>query len=97
MIPLGMTLLFGVALSGVIAFVLMGLDKYRSRREGRRRIPEATLLLWCACLGGLGGWLGMQVFRHKTRHPRFSIGVPVMMLAQLALLALYFRYAIGGA
>ena len=68
------------------AFVLMGVDKYRAIRK-KWRIPERTLLGACALFGALGGYLGMQVFRHKTRHFRFSIGVPLMLAAQIALLA----------
>lgn len=60
-------LLWGLCLVlNVGTFVLFGVDKLQSRRPGRRRIRERTLL-WCVFLGGmLGGWLAMGVFRHKT-------------------------------
>ena len=51
----------------------------------RRRIPEATLLLLAAAGGSLGCWLGMALFRHKTRHRKFTLGLPLILLAQLAL------------
>jgi len=67
------------------AFVLCLADKRRARQR-RWRVPEATLLLLSA-LGGSGGLLlGMLLFRHKTRHLKFTLGVPLMLLAQLALL-----------
>ena len=84
--PLGTVLLLWLAAINLIAFLLMGVDKYRAIRK-KWRIPERTLLGACALFGALGGYLGMQVFRHKTRHFRFSIGVPLMLAAQIALLA----------
>lgn len=69
----------------VFSFSLMGIDKRRARR-GAWRISERALLLSCACFGALGGLTGMRLFRHKTRHARFAVGVPLMLLMQLALL-----------
>lgn len=91
MTSLDSTIVFGLAVANVLAFTLMGVDKWRARRRGPR-IPEAALLTLCACFGGLGSWLGMQVFRHKTSKRRFVFTVPVMMLLQIALVTLYFRY-----
>lgn len=91
MTALDWTIVAAFLIANMGAFTLMGVDKAKAKR-GSRRIPESTLLLWCGLLGGLGGWLGMQTFRHKTRHKRFTLTVPVMMLLQLVLLAVYFRY-----
>lgn len=91
MTTLDYVILGGYALMTVIAFVVMGVDKWKAAR-GRFRISERALLTLCACFGGLGGWTGMQVFRHKLRKPKFSIGVPVMMLLQIVLLTFYFGY-----
>ena len=89
MSSLDATLLLGVALANTVAFALMGIDKHRAR-QGSWRIPEGTLLLWCALFGSVGGWLGMRTFRHKTRHTKFTIAVPLMALLQLVLLIVYF-------
>lgn len=70
----------------LLSFALMGIDKHCARR-GRRRVPERTLLLAAACFGGLGGVLGMRVFRHKTRHKRFRWSFPALLILQAALLA----------
>lgn len=51
----------------------------------RRRIPERVLLGWAAAGGALGGILAMQLFRHKTLHRHFSVGMPVMLAVQLLL------------
>ncbi|NCB17537.1 MAG: DUF1294 domain-containing protein [Synergistales bacterium] len=72
----------------VFAFVLMGWDKLMAKASVRR-IPENTLLLVALAGGGAGAFLGMKLFRHKTRHPRFSVGLPVMALIQAGALA-YF-------
>ena len=71
----------------VAAFILMGVDKARARR-GAWRIPEATLFLFAALMGGVGGTLGMFFFRHKTKHWYFRLGFPALAAVQLALLAL---------
>lgn len=62
----------------VIAFVAYGVDKYKARR-GMWRIKESTLLLLAAVGGAAGAYAGMRVFRHKTRHARFKILVPLCL------------------
>ncbi len=63
-------------LINLVGFFLYGLDKAKAKRKGGR-IPERTLL-WVACIGGGAGcWLGMVLFRHKTKHIRFKILVPL--------------------
>lgn len=73
-----------VLLMSVAAFVLMGVDKGRARRKGRR-IPERTLFLSALLGGSPGAVLGMWTFRHKTRHWYFKYGMPAILLAQGAL------------
>lgn len=69
-------------------FVLMGLDKwisiYNSKGNDLRRIPENTLL-GIAVFGGIGVWVGMYVFHHKTQKKKFYIGVPCICLLMLLL------------
>lgn len=71
-----------------IAFIRMGMDKQRAI-NGKWRIPERELLLWCACFGALGGYLGMRRFRHKTKHKKFMVLIPLFLFLQALLLALY--------
>lgn len=73
-----------LAAVNVLDFILMGADKAKAKR-GARRIPEATLLLFAILGGSVGGILGMLLFRHKTRHAAFALGLPVILLVQLAL------------
>ena len=70
-------LLTYLLLINLIGFILYALDKNKSKRKGVRRIPERTLL-WVARLGGgVGCWMGMMLFRHKTQHTRFMVWVPL--------------------
>ena len=63
----------------LLAFALMGIDKAKAK-AGAWRIPEKTLFLVTALFGGLGGTLGMNVFRHKTKHWYFKFGFPVLLV-----------------
>ena len=76
-------LLILIALN-LVAFVLYGLDKLKAKR-GAWRIPEATLLLIAAVGGSLGALLGMELFRHKTKHWKFKILVPLFLAIHVAL------------
>ena len=84
-------LLLYLILINLLGFVLYGVDKAKSKGKSRR-IPERTLL-WVARLGGgLGCWFGMMLFRHKTKHNRFMILVPLWTVLWVAALALLLRY-----
>ena len=70
-----------------IGFASMLVDKQKARC-GAWRIPEKTLMSIAAFGGSLGSFLGMQLFRHKTRHPKFYIGIPVLLAVQAWLLVM---------
>ena len=72
---------FGINL---LTFFVYGIDKWKAKRD-KWRVPEATLLMLAALGGSVGALLGMFVFHHKTKHKKFLIGVPLILLAQLAL------------
>lgn len=65
-----------------IALALMGIDKSRARR-GAWRIPEKTLFLSALLGGSIGAILGMQAFRHKTKHWYFQYGMPLILIVQI--------------
>lgn len=67
-----------------IAFILMLADKYKARKN-LWRISESTLLTAAALGGSIGALLGMYTVRHKTKHLKFKLGVPAILLAQIAL------------
>ena len=72
-------------LINLAGFIVMGVDKKRAIRKAWR-IPEATLFLLSLIGGSAGSILGMQVFRHKTRHWYFKYGMPAILILQLALI-----------
>lgn len=78
--------LLGLAFIAVnlLSFALMGIDKSKARRH-RRRISEKTLFVFPFLGGTLGAIAGMAFFRHKTKHKKFTLGLPALLAAQLAL------------
>ena len=66
-----------------IAFCLMLIDKYKARKN-LWRIPEATLISTALLGGSIGALIGMYTVRHKTRHIKFTVGIPLILLAQIA-------------
>lgn len=73
------------------AFLLMLADKRKAQKK-LWRIPESTLLTSAAIGGSIGALAGMYCFRHKTRHLKFTLGVPAILLAQVAAILLYFYF-----
>ena len=69
----------------IVGFAIMGIDKRKAIKR-TFRIPEATLFIVALIGGSIGSILGMRVFRHKTRHWYFVIGMPAILIAQIALL-----------
>jgi uncharacterized membrane protein YsdA (DUF1294 family) len=88
---LNIILIIYLILINLLGFFLYGLDKAKAKRKGGR-IPERTLL-WVARLGGGAGcWLGMVLFRHKTKHIRFKILVPLWtMIWTVGVVLLVFK------
>ena len=60
----------------------MYIDK-RKAKKGKRRIPEKTLFILVGLGGGIGGILGMYLFRHKTKKTRFVIGFPAILIFEV--------------
>lgn len=79
-----------VVLVNVVAFFMYGVDKWNAKHE-LRRIPEKTLLGIAGVGGSIGAYLGMQLFRHKTRKPKFYIGIPLIFAVQIGII-LYIYY-----
>lgn len=77
-------LIYAVAVNAM-AFVMYGVDKWNAKRD-LRRIPEKTLLGIAAVGGSIGAYAGMQMFHHKTRKPKFYIGVPLIFAIQMGIL-----------
>ncbi len=68
----------------LVGFFIMGIDKRKAKKH-KWRIQEKTLFLIAILLGSAGTWCGMYVFRHKTRHWYFVIGMPAILALQIFL------------
>lgn len=77
-------LLLYLLLINAVAFLLMLADKRKAEKK-LWRIPESTLLTSAAFGGSIGALAGMYTFRHKTKHLKFTLGVPAILIAQIAL------------
>ena len=71
-------------------FLLMLADKRKAQKK-LWRIPEATLLMVAAIGGSIGSLAGMYTFRHKTKHLKFTLGIPAILIAQVAAILLLIR------
>lgn len=75
----------------ILAFVLYGIDKRKAKKK-RFRIPERTLLWMARIGGGIGSWIGIMLFHHKTKHTKFKIVVPLWTVIWLIVLIVLLDY-----
>lgn len=73
----------------LISLLTMAIDKQKARRR-KQRISENSLWFLSVIGGALGVWIGMYLWRHKTKHRQFVFGVPILFLIQVALLLYYY-------
>ncbi|MBO4531807.1 MAG: DUF1294 domain-containing protein [Paludibacteraceae bacterium] len=76
----------------IITFIVYAWDK-RKAKKGAWRTPESTLLLLAAVGGSVGALLAMYMLRHKTNHKKFFLGVPAILIAQLAIAAYFLLFS----
>ncbi|NLN42485.1 MAG: DUF1294 domain-containing protein [Clostridiales bacterium] len=80
-----------IIIINIIAFIMMGIDKSKSKK-GAWRISERTLFAIAFFGGSVGILGGMHVFRHKTRHAKFKLGIPLIIIIQgILLLWIFFN------
>lgn len=72
-------------------FLLMLSDKRKAVKK-HWRIPERVLIGIAVIGGSVGALIGMHLFRHKTRHPKFFIGIPFILAIQIVLLILIYAH-----
>ena len=86
-------LLVYLLLVNAAGFLLMLVDKIKAKRN-LWRIPEATLMGVAVIGGSIGAIVGMNLFRHKTKHAKFYIGLPVILVLQIvAVICIVFYFA----
>jgi uncharacterized membrane protein YsdA (DUF1294 family) len=70
----------------IAAFIIMGIDKNKARRN-KRRISEKSIFTAAIIGGALGVYLGMRFFHHKTKHLKFTLGIPVVVIINMVMFA----------
>ena len=80
-----------LAAVNIITFIMFGADKARAVK-GKWRISETALILATLLGGSIGALAGMRIFHHKTRHRKFTIGIPVILVLQIVFMVLYYPY-----
>ena len=78
-------LLIFSGIMNVVSFLLMRIDKQCAKKR-KKRIPERILFLADLLFGGIGGYIAMNAFRHKTKHKNFAIGYPIIFAVQVMIL-----------
>ena len=78
---------FYLLIINALGFLLMLVDKWKAKKN-RWRVRESTLLLIAALGGSVGSLLGMYLFRHKTQHLKFTLGIPLILAAQCFVVVL---------
>jgi hypothetical protein len=88
-----MILVYWLILVNLAAFIMYGLDKAYAKK-GARRIPEKSLLFWAWIGGSIGSFLGMKIFHHKTKKPKFTVTVPLLLVLEIVIcgFCLYQNY-----
>ena len=81
---MGVIIFYYLLAANILAFVMYGIDKYKAGRNCRR-IPERKLVMLAVAGGSIGAVAGMCLWRHKTKHLKFRIGLPLMLAAQVLL------------
>ena len=85
-------LLYYLLIINAAGLLLMLVDKWKAKKN-RWRVRESTLLLIAALGGSVGSLLGMYLFRHKTRHLKFTLGIPLILAAQCFVVVLVMALA----
>ncbi|NHN31568.1 DUF1294 domain-containing protein [Paenibacillus sp. S3N08] len=75
----------------VIGFIRMGQDKQYAKKR-RRRVSERQLFMIALLGGAIGSWIGMRVWRHKTNHRSFTIGIPLLVVVNVGVIYLAITY-----
>ena len=78
-------LIYYIVLINIITFIIMYIDKQKAIK-GKYRISEKTLIYLCVLGGSLGELMGMYTFRHKTKHRKFTIGVPILLVINILVI-----------
>ena len=84
LILVGVIIFYYLLAANILVFVMYGIDKYNACRRGCR-IPERKLVMLAVAGGSIGAVAGMYLWWHKTKHLKFRIGLPLILVAQVLL------------
>lgn len=73
----------------ILTFIVYGIDKYKATHN-KWRIPEASLIGLAIIGGSIGALAGMKIWHHKTLHPKFKYGIPIIIIFQIIVLVWWF-------
>ena len=82
-----------IIIINIISFFIMLYDK-KQAIYNNFRISEKTIFIVSLLLGGIGTYVGMYVFRHKTKHLKFTIGIPIVIILNIISIFYIFNYLI---
>jgi uncharacterized membrane protein YsdA (DUF1294 family) len=88
-------LIFFLAIN-FVAFFIMFVDKNKSQRQGSERISEGVLFFLATLFGSLGIYVGMLAFHHKTKKWYFLVGIPLLIIQNLAFIYLIYLFLYKG-
>lgn len=77
--------IYYIILVNIYGIIIMYIDKEKSKKS-KWRVSELKLFLIASAFGSLGIFLGMHMFRHKTKHKKFIYGIPLFMIIQLLII-----------
>lgn len=83
--------LAAILLINCIGFINMAYDKHQARK-GKWRTPEARFFLYAVFGGAIGIYAGMKVWRHKTKHLSFQLGIPLLIIMNVVLFCLIWLH-----
>ncbi len=83
-----------IILINIIAFFIMYYDKLLAIK-GKYRISEKSLFIIALFLGGIGIYLGMYTFRHKTKHLKFTVGIPILIIINIISVIYIFQFILN--
>lgn len=89
MIPADIILIALFVVMSIVAIIVTCRDKRASKSDPRHRVPEGTLMLIAFFFGGLAMYITMKLIRHKTKHAKFMVGIPLIILLHAGLVVLY--------
>ena len=87
--PLDYIIIAAFLVMSLVAVIVTCYDKAAAKRAPKHRTPEKTLMLIAFFFGSFAMYATMQIIRHKTKHPKFMVGIPIFMALHVALIIVY--------